>query len=107
MPELLEQDRLAAQLARDAADLDRQAGETAADIIELQAYIREVALAIESGLAAELAAAELEEARQLRFMERLKQNLIDAREALLLAMERQRRQNNARAAAAAVIHLYY
>jgi len=81
--------------------------ETERDIKELQAYIREVTLGIESGLAAKLAAQELAEEQQLELMARLQENLIAARESLLLAMENQRRHQNQLAAIETVIRYYY
>lgn len=103
MQELVAEDLAITQL--EAVELRN--AETERDIRELQAYIREVTLGIESGLAAKLAAQELAEEQQLELMARLQENLIAARESLLLAMETQRRHQNQLAAIETVIRYYY
>lgn len=103
MPDLVAEDLALSQL--EAVQL-REA-ELARDIRDLQAYIEEVTLGIESGLAAQVAAAELEEQRQVELMARLEENLIAARESLLLAMEAQRIRQNQLAAIETVIRYYY
>lgn len=103
MPELLARDQTEVELRR----LQQRNNETERDILELRAYIREVETGIESGLAAELAAQELELERQEAVMERLQDNIILAREALLVALEARRRHQNHLAAIEAVIRFYY
>lgn len=103
MPQLVAEDLALSQL--EAVQL--RAAETERDIRELQAYIAEVTLGIETGLAAQLAAKELNEQRQAEMMARLAENLAAARESLLLAMEDQRRHQNQLAAIETVIRYYF
>lgn len=103
MRELLERDQAAADVAR----LQAKNAETERDILELQAYIREVTQGIESGIAAELAAQELALEDQQSLIAALEDNVVLAREALLVAMEARRRHQNQLAAIEAVIRFYY
>jgi hypothetical protein len=77
------------------------------DIVELETYIRETAYGLETGLAAQLAAAELRADQQAAFLARLAENLIDARETLLAALDRRRRHQNQLAAIEATIRYYF
>jgi hypothetical protein len=77
------------------------------DILELEAYIRETAYGIETGLAAQIAAVELRADQHEAFLARLAENLIDARETLLAALERRRRHQNQLAAIEATIRYYF
>ena len=77
------------------------------DILDLEAYIRETAYGLETGLAAQLAAAELRADQQAAFLARLAENLIDARETLLAALDRRRRHQNQLAAIEATIRYYF
>lgn len=103
MPELLARDATATQLER----LERKNAQTERDILELEAYIREVELGLESGIAAELAAQEAEILAQDELMARLAENVSLARETLLVVLEARRRHQNQIAAIEAVIRVYY
>jgi hypothetical protein len=107
LPEAMREDTAAAQATRDLARLEARNRDIDRDILELQAYIREVSTGLESGLAAQVAAAELKAADQAAFLERLREALIDAREALLVALETKRRRQNQLAAIEAVIRYYF
>lgn len=105
MRELLEAD--VSLPADKLARLEAKNAQTEIDILELETYIREVSRGIETGLAQELAAQELAAAQQAELIDRLQQNVIDAREALLVALEARRRHQNQIAAIEAVIRTYY
>lgn len=105
MRELLEYE---AQLpAQELARLEAKNNQVELDILELQAYIREVRRGIESGLAQELAAQEMAAAAQEALIARLEENVVEARETLLAAMEARRRHQNQIAAIEAVIRVYF
>lgn len=93
--------------AREVASLEARNRDVDQDILDLQAYIREVATGLETGLAAQVAAAELRAEQQAAFIERLRAALIDAREALLVALEVKRRRQNQLAAIEATIRYYF
>lgn len=95
-----------AEMAR-LRELRIQNDQTERDIAELEAYIAEVTLGIESGIAAELAAQEAEILAQDELMARLEENVRLAREALLVVLEARRRHQNRIAAIEAVIRTYY
>ena len=103
MPQLILEDTARAELER----LEARNQQTELEIRELEIYIDQVGEALVSDLQAELEAEELENERRLALIARLEENRIAAREALLLAMERQRRQRNQLAAVEAVIRTYY
>lgn len=77
------------------------------DIAELELYIREIKHGLETGLAAKLAAQELETERQVALIATLEQNVADALEALVAAMRIRRRMQNEQAAIEAVMRIYY
>ncbi len=89
------------------AEKRREITEQEQEVATLQAYVRELSAGLETGLAAELAGKEKTEALQAKIITRLEQNLVDAREALLLAMDALRRQNNEKAALLAVMDFYF
>lgn len=95
------------QLERDAAGLNVERARSARDIRELQLYIAELTREIESDLLAQEAALLADQARQAALIVRLEENRVAAREALLLVLERQRRQNNQLLAIEAAIRFYY
>lgn len=98
------QEARAPQLYDDAVEeLEHGVTDTAEDIFELQEYIREITAGLESNLI-EL---DLEAKAQVAMIERLEQNVGQAREVLLLALETRRQQQNELAAIEAIIQMYY
>jgi hypothetical protein len=95
------------RLERTARALSLEQARSARDIRELNLYIAELTRTIESDLLSQAAALLADQARQQALIVRLEENRLAARDALLLVLERQRRQNNQLLAIESVIRFYY
>ena len=105
--EARQRDEATRQLALEAAELKDERARAARDIRELELYIAELTKEIESDLLRQVSAAEAEQERQRALIARLEENRVAARDALLLVLERQRRQNNQLLAVEAAIRFFY
>ena len=105
--EARQRDEATRRLALEAAELKDERARAARDIRELELYIAELTREIESDLLSQVAAAEAEQVRQKALIARLEENRVAARDALLLVLEKQRRQNNQLLAVEAAIRFYY
>jgi hypothetical protein len=95
------------RLERAARSLSLEQARSARDIRELNLYIAELTRTIESDLLSQEAALLADQARHQVLIARLEENRLAARDALLLVLERQRRQNNQLLAIESVIRFYY